>query len=233
VIFDNSIHHRKCAHDVAAAYCLAMADVRVRLPLGASAAKYFPCGGARAGTGRRLLSASSQVRFLSPQLTLVSRTPPSKGGARGGIEVLQRFFPRSTSPFRDEALQKPASENRTHWVVAISINGASSASPANPTTRSSNGKMGRSDRLHAGSIPALVTLLEAIRPAEETVSKTAGGPAACEFESHRFRLQPLIGPVLQTGNRRRRSAVRVREGLLQGSGVWVRGSGFGSNAPDP
>jgi hypothetical protein len=32
-VFDNS-DALKCAHDVAAAYCLAMAEVRVRLPLG-------------------------------------------------------------------------------------------------------------------------------------------------------------------------------------------------------
>ena len=38
-----------------------MPEVRVQLPLGA-------CGGVRAGTGRRLLTVPTQVRFLSPQL---------------------------------------------------------------------------------------------------------------------------------------------------------------------
>ena len=35
VIFDNLVVMQFCAHDVAAAYCLAMAEVWVRLPLGA------------------------------------------------------------------------------------------------------------------------------------------------------------------------------------------------------
>jgi hypothetical protein len=37
MFFDNRISNKASAHDVAAAYCLAMADVRVRLPLGALA----------------------------------------------------------------------------------------------------------------------------------------------------------------------------------------------------
>ena len=65
-----------CAHDVAVACCLAMAEVRVRLPLGALFVCRIrggdrctgDCGGACVGTGRRLLSAQSQVRFLPPQL---------------------------------------------------------------------------------------------------------------------------------------------------------------------
>ena len=78
------------AHDVAAACRLAMAKVRVQLPLGAfdmqdvgkpgiprasgardrrfkSGRPDFRCGGTRAGTGRRLLIAPTQVRFLPPQ----------------------------------------------------------------------------------------------------------------------------------------------------------------------
>lgn len=80
----------KRAHDVAAACRLAMAEVRVQLPLGAlskqdvgkpgiprasgarergfkSRRPDFHCGGIRAGTGRRLLTAPTQVRFLPPQ----------------------------------------------------------------------------------------------------------------------------------------------------------------------
>jgi hypothetical protein len=38
-------------------------------------------------------------------------------------------------------------------------------------------------------LPELQT--EAIRPDEEPVLKTGGGAAACEFESHRFRLETL------------------------------------------
>ena len=75
------------AHDVAVACCLAMAEVRVRLPLGAlrrwgdkepgkqqllvspaPSLSFSDCGGARAGTGRRLLTVLTQVRFLPPQL---------------------------------------------------------------------------------------------------------------------------------------------------------------------
>jgi hypothetical protein len=40
LLFDNSIRIHG-THDVAAAYCLAMADVRVRLPLGALATHSF------------------------------------------------------------------------------------------------------------------------------------------------------------------------------------------------
>ena len=76
-----------------------MADVRVRLPLGALAfgvweslaippvsgtgdrwfksnCADFNCGGARVGTGRRLLSAPAQVRFLSPQLVMEGQAGP-------------------------------------------------------------------------------------------------------------------------------------------------------------
>ena len=79
LIFDNLVNTTS-AHDVAAAYCLAMADVRVRLPLGALCLRMWEslalrvrrehetagsnpailtddCGGARAGTGGRLLTA--------------------------------------------------------------------------------------------------------------------------------------------------------------------------------
>ena len=85
-----TIQPMKRAHDVAAACCLAMADVRVRLPLGAFKIRVWEslgirllreqkivgsnptiltdCGGACVGTGRRLLSAQTQVRFLPPQL---------------------------------------------------------------------------------------------------------------------------------------------------------------------
>jgi hypothetical protein len=80
LIFDNLISNKASAHDVAAAYCLAMADVRVRLPLGALAIGVweslaippapeagdrwfksncadFNCGGATAGSCARLLNA--------------------------------------------------------------------------------------------------------------------------------------------------------------------------------
>jgi hypothetical protein len=79
-------------HDVAAAYLLAMQEARVQFPLDAffccrmwerlvfrvlrehesagsnPAILTFDCGGARVGTGRRLLTVLSQVRFLPPQL---------------------------------------------------------------------------------------------------------------------------------------------------------------------
>ena len=89
-VFDNSAHLER-AHDVAVACRLAMAEVWVQLPLGAfveqdvgkpgtprasgardrrfkSGRPDFDCGGACVGTGRRLLSVTSQVRFLPPQL---------------------------------------------------------------------------------------------------------------------------------------------------------------------
>ena len=89
--FDNPVT-AKCAHDVAAAYRLAMADVRVRLPLGtwttrgvgkpsnppASGAgerrfesgcrDWINSGGVRAGTSARLLTGRTRVRFLPPEL---------------------------------------------------------------------------------------------------------------------------------------------------------------------
>ena len=97
--FDNSAHHVS-AHDVAAACRLAMAEVRVQLPLGAlneqdvgkpsiprasgardrgfkSRRPDFDCGGARAGTGGHLLSVTSQVRFLPPQLCDKGRSSQS------------------------------------------------------------------------------------------------------------------------------------------------------------
>ena len=117
-----TIRHTLRAHDVAVACCLAMAEVRVRLPLGAlnrqdvgkpgiprasgardrgskSRRPDSDCGGTRVGTGRRLLIAPTQVRFLPPQLAIrkvkptgdgsrpesgraMSR-PPLHGGARG------------------------------------------------------------------------------------------------------------------------------------------------------
>ena len=91
LLFDNSAS-AACAHDGAAAYRLAMADVRVRLPLGlrsgvweslairlvrdqegagsnpAAPTRLDDSGGARAGTGTRLLSERTQVRFLPPEL---------------------------------------------------------------------------------------------------------------------------------------------------------------------
>ena len=104
LLFDNSAHHSR-AHDVAAACRLAMAEVRVRLPLGAfrdeqdvgkpgiprasgardrgfkSGRPDFDCGGARVGTGRRLLSVTSQVRFLPPQLW-IRKVKPTGDGSR-------------------------------------------------------------------------------------------------------------------------------------------------------
>jgi hypothetical protein len=82
-----------------------MAEVRVRLPLGAlrfgvweslaippapeAGDRWFKsncadshCGGARVGTGRRLLSAPAQVRFLSPQLKQISVAGSSNGRTR-------------------------------------------------------------------------------------------------------------------------------------------------------
>ena len=108
--FDNSASALR-AHDVAAAYRLAMADVRVRLPLGtsigvweslalrlvrdqesagsnpAAPTRCDDSGGARAGTGARLLTGGTQVRFLPPELgngraSQVAMAPVSRTGER-------------------------------------------------------------------------------------------------------------------------------------------------------
>ena len=86
-------HTIRRAHDVAETYLLAMQESRVQLPLGAldelneqdvgkpgiprapgardrrfkSGRPDCDCGGTRVGTGRRLLIALTQVRFLPPQ----------------------------------------------------------------------------------------------------------------------------------------------------------------------
>ena len=99
------------AHNVTAACCLARAEERVRFPLGAlfvfrvweslafrvlrahetagsNPAILTYCGGTRAGTGRRLLTARAQVRFLPPQL--VCPWPSGRGASlpswRGGFD---------------------------------------------------------------------------------------------------------------------------------------------------
>ena len=89
LVFDNPTQIDR-AHDVAETYLLAMQESRVQLPLGAldrqdvgkpgiprasgarergfkSRRPDFDCGGACVGTGGRLLSVTSQVRFLPPQ----------------------------------------------------------------------------------------------------------------------------------------------------------------------
>ena len=91
-------------HDVADAYLPATQKVPVRLRLGALTAacgkawnsacfgstrapvqirpRRLSCGGTRAGTGRRLLTALTQVRFLPPQLTTIRKGKPTGDGSR-------------------------------------------------------------------------------------------------------------------------------------------------------
>jgi hypothetical protein len=68
------------------------------------------CGGARAGTGRRLLSAPTQVRFLPPQLATehgrlkVARAQggsPTAGSSNGRI---RRFERRDVGPIPTPAI---------------------------------------------------------------------------------------------------------------------------------
>src|SRR5690606_14941797 len=57
VIFDNLVVMQFCAHDVAVACCLAMAEVWVRLPLGAFTFRWVLCWYGRA-TVNRLVAGS-------------------------------------------------------------------------------------------------------------------------------------------------------------------------------
>ena len=102
LIFDNLVIAQR-THDVADAYLLARQKVPVRLRLGALSGVWESlgfrvlreheiagsnpaaptyCGGTRVGTGRRLLIALTQVRFLPPQLTTKRKGKPTGDGSR-------------------------------------------------------------------------------------------------------------------------------------------------------
>jgi hypothetical protein len=119
------------------------------------------CGGTRAGTGRRLLTAPTQVRFLPPQLCALGRAakvPAFQAGEAGSIPA---GHSRGSANGRLPGFEP----------------GDAGSSPAPRTlvidAGSSNGRTGRSERSGVGSIPAPATLkTEVIRPDEEPVSKT-------------------------------------------------------------
>ena len=104
LFFDNSAHHIR-AHDVAAACRLAMAEVRVRLPLGAfdeqdvgkpgiprasgardrgfkSRRPDFHCGGACVGTGRRLLTRHDAGSIPATAALQIRKVKPTGDGSR-------------------------------------------------------------------------------------------------------------------------------------------------------
>ena len=127
------------------------------------------CGGTRAGTGRRLLTAPTQVRFLPPQLCALGRAaevPGFQPGEAGSIPA-GHFVPSFTRGSANGRL--PGFEP-----------GDAGSSPAPRTldidAGSSNGRTGHSERPDVGSIPAPATYkTEVIRPDEEPVSKTGAG----------------------------------------------------------
>jgi hypothetical protein len=105
------------------------------------------CGGTRAGTGRRLLTAPTQVRFLPPQLCALGRAaevPGFQPGKAGSIPA-ERFIRGSANG------RLPGFEP-----------GDAGSSPAPRTldidAGSSNGRTGRSERSGVGSIPTPGTL---------------------------------------------------------------------------
>jgi hypothetical protein len=130
LIFDNSARIER-TYDVAAAYRLARAEVRVQLPLGALSAcgktwsfrapraheivgsnptmlTEFHCGGVRAGTGRRLLIVVAQVRFLSPQLDRLRKSS-------GRMRSLSRKQVRDEFPLCVRVPRLPPEEIMCPW----------------------------------------------------------------------------------------------------------------------
>ncbi len=65
LLFDNSAHH-VCAHDVAAACRLAMAEVRVRLPLGALVERDVGKPGIPPGTDAKRWSREHETAGSNP-----------------------------------------------------------------------------------------------------------------------------------------------------------------------
>jgi hypothetical protein len=103
------------------------------------------CGGTRAGTGRRLLTAPTQVRFLPPQLCALGRAakvPCFQPGKAGSIPA---GHSRGSANGRLPGFEP----------------GDAGSSPAPRTlvidAGSSNGRTGRSERSGVGSIPAPAT----------------------------------------------------------------------------
>jgi hypothetical protein len=106
------------------------------------------CGGTRAGTGRRLLTAPTQVRFLPPQLCALGRAaevPGFQPGKAGSIPAGHSQLIRGSANGRLPGFEP----------------GDAGSSPAPRTlvtdAGSSNGRTGRSERSGVGSIPAPAT----------------------------------------------------------------------------
>ena len=122
------------------------------------------CGGTRAGTGRPLLTAWAQVRFLPPQLCALGRAGKVPGFQPGEAGSIPAGHSRGSANGRLPGFEP----------------GDAGSSPAPRTlvtdAGSSNGRTGRSERSGVGSIPAPATCkTEVIRPDEEPVSKTGAG----------------------------------------------------------
>ena len=166
-LFDNLVVTQS-AHDVTAACCLARAEERVQFPLGAHlfgvwerwkvhvlrehedagstpATPTDHCGGSRAGTGRRLLTAPTQVRFLPPQLCALGRAAKVPAFQAGEVGSTPAGHSRGSANGRLPGFEP----------------GDAGSSPAPRTlvidAGSSNGRTGRSERSGVGSIPAPAT----------------------------------------------------------------------------
>jgi hypothetical protein len=119
------------------------------------------CGGTRAGTGRRLLTAPTQVRFLPPQLCALGRAAEVPGFQPGEAGSIPAGHSRGSANGRLPGFEP----------------GDAGSNPAPRTlvtdAGSSNGRTGHSECPRVGSIPAPATCkTEVIRPDEEPVSKT-------------------------------------------------------------
>ena len=119
------------------------------------------CGGSRAGTGRRLLTAPTQVRFLPPQLCALGRAAEVPG-----FNLARRVrFPQGT--LGDRLTAGCRALNPVMQVQVLL------PEPLQLMRGRLTGRTGRSERSGVGSIPAPATNKpEVIRPDEEPVSKT-------------------------------------------------------------
>ncbi len=96
------------------------------------------CGGARAGTGRRLLSAPTQVRFLSPQLA-TAHSCRAQGGSRNEVGRASQLAIAAVS----KTVEPPTAR----------VPGLEGSTPSPSAAGSSNGRTRRFERRDVGPIP--------------------------------------------------------------------------------
>ena len=142
----------------------------------------FDCGGTRAGTGRRPLTALTQVRFLPPQLPEFRKVKPTGDGSRLESGRAMSLGGSTPSPSAlcalgraaevpafqaGEAGSTPAGHFEKDGRGSVngrppgfepgdegSIPSPRACSHGRHNAESSNGRMRRSERLHVGSSPA-------------------------------------------------------------------------------